>query len=816
MSYDGDRELEDLADCILRVAEQADGERDFRRRIISILRAHDRGFAGMHSGDSCAQRERQNCIRKLHEVAVQLEDINCEQQVYELAVAAVDDLLGLAAAVSEVAEGDTSVLRAESRAWSEEAARPNSVYRRLRNESFRTGRTQYLADMHKHPEMVTDHPAHRSVVSVPIGEFGVLQCASGEEDAPGSEVVEVLEILALHLAAAVRRIRIWRRGKRERSEAERRVSEYAMIFSGMQDGMFLVESRSDAAFSLLRANSALERMTDGGRTRARAGSPVDMFGPDMRGAFTRHLRTCAVQQEPVSFFVELHTGDGVRFLSVQLSPLPAVSSDVKRLLGSVCDRTAERWTERALEESEEKYRTLVHNINDAILIVQGGRCVFANPAAGTLMGCRSKDLVGMQWRCIVHPAERARVDRMARARKRGDPVPDIYESAVVDHRGRDVDVEFNVSRTTYLGQSAVFISMRDIGRRKKVERRLRYLSFHDQLTDLYNRAYFENELRRLDVWRQLPLSVILADVNGLKLINDVFGHQEGDRLLREVADILRSSAREEDVVARTGGDEFAILIPQTSAGNAEEIMRRIHRRCAEWDDESFSVSVSMGVATKSEEGEDVWEVFGRAEERMYQDKMLRRDSARNAIIKSLRGALEEKTQETSEHMRRLEELGVAVGQRLGLAESSLSNLALLAQLHDIGKVAVPASVLEKEGPLDPAERAEIQRHPEIGYRIANNSVDLASISDSILSHHEWFDGSGYPRGLAGDAIPLLARILAVVDAFDAMTSERPYCAAMSREEALAEVRDGAGTQFDPEVAGVFLAMMEHSDRDASG
>gem|GEM_PF-2480780 len=817
MSGDVSGRLHELAGRIARMVGGDEGG-NLRTEIVSVLREHVDRTGGVDPAVHRALRRTQKRVRKLHEVAMQLEDAASEQEVWELGIKASESVLHLTASTIDVVEGQMLIPRVESSQLPEKGAHPISIHRGLIGLTYRNGRSYRVGNIQKHPEAEPAHPDYRSVVSVPIGDIGVFQCISTEEDYFDDDVPEVLEILALHLAAAVRRIRARRREERGRLEAERLASEYAVIFEGTQDGMFLAEVRDDGSIVMQRTNAALETMRDSGLPSGSSGAAARLFGLEASQEFGRQIRRCQRRAQPVSFDLELRPGEQQRYFSMRLSPVEKADGRVVQIVGSVCDRTAEKQAERALQDSEEKYRTLVENVNDAIFIIQNRRCVFANTAAGLLMNRTPEDLIGEDWVSMVHPAERGRVDRMARARARGEPVPSIYESALQDSTGSEVEVEFNINTVSFRGSSAYLISMRNIGKRKEVERRLRYLSFHDQLTDLYNRAYFENELDRLDVSRQLPLSVILADVNGLKLINDVFGHREGDRLLREVAGILRCSAREEDVLARIGGDEFAILVPQTTAEEAEDIMHRISARCRERNDASFTISVSFGVATKSAETEGVWEVFGRAEERMYQDKLLSRDSAKNAIIKSLRSALEEKTLETSEHMKRLEKLGVEVGRGLGLGESRLNNLALLAQLHDIGKVAVPASVLQKTEPLDATERAEIERHPEIGYRIAQTTVDLASISDAILSHHEWYNGEGYPRGLKGEAIPLLARILAVVDAYDAMTNDRPYCEPMDREAALAELQAQSGTQFDPDVVDAFLAVMEEREfrDDAAG
>ena len=344
--------------------------------------------------------------------------------------------------------------------------------------------------------------------------------------------------------------------------------------------------------------------------------------------------------------------------------------------------------------------------------------------------------------------------------------------------------------------------------RKQAEEEVRYLLLKDKLTGLYNRTYFEEELKRLDTKRQLPLSFIIGDVNGLKLVNDAFSPKEGDRILKKTANILKSCCRKEDIIARWGGDEFSILLPNTSEKNSEVIINRIREKCQKTTDQKIPLSISLGTSTKRDYKSNIKMIVKEAEDRMYSRKLLERDSISSSIISSLETTLQEKSYETEEHAIRLRKMALLLGRALKLPDNKLNELSLLSTLHDIGKIAIPDEILTKKGKLTEKEWVVIKKHPEIGYNISNSNPQLAPISIGILSHHEHWNGAGYPRGLIGDKIPMESRIITIVDAFDVMTHERCYKKAVSDNDAVKELQRCSGTQFDPLLVKTFTQVLE--------
>ncbi|HAH68955.1 MAG TPA: hypothetical protein DCL58_04155 [Synergistaceae bacterium] len=348
----------------------------------------------------------------------------------------------------------------------------------------------------------------------------------------------------------------------------------------------------------------------------------------------------------------------------------------------------------------------------------------------------------------------------------------------------------------------------DITNLKEKEEEIRYINEHDHLTGLYNRQYFEKKLSEMKMEENLPLSVLVADINGLHLINEAFGQHEGDLIIIKSARTIRNCCRDKDILARVGGDEFGIIMPLTDNAEAHELLDSIKSACVSFNGnngpKSPEINISMGYATISDELELAEEALKTANEYMRNRKLFSQQSSYSDIINSIMTTVYEKSQETERHAERLAELSTRVGRMLNLMEKDLGELQLLGMLHDIGKIGIDDKILNKPGKLTEEEWAIMKRHPEIGYRIARASHKLARIADYILTHHERWDGAGYPKGLKGEDIPLLSRILAVADAYDAMTEDRVYRKAMSKEQAVEEIRRNAGTQFDPLIANIFI------------
>ena len=467
------------------------------------------------------------------------------------------------------------------------------------------------------------------------------------------------------------------------------------------------------------------------------------------------------------------------------------------------DITDQKETQERLRISEEKYGSLIRNASEGIAVInEKGRIVETNQTAATLSGYTKDELLGMYFFNVldsnnIEPAQQMLNTLAALGTVAGE----------IQYRHKTGDRRWAGINAVRLSGNHFLCFVTDITKRKRALEKLVYSNTHDDLTGLWNRQYFDVAAERLNTSDHMPLSIIIGDINGLKLINDSFGRKEGDRVIAETAAFIGRFCRTKDILARTGGDEFSILLPETDFQTTMHILHSIQAGCAEYNamiaDDALHINIALGAAAQETTKEEFPEVTKRAEHSMNQRKLLQTKSSQSSIIATIKATMREKSHETEEHEERIAKLARKVGVILGLSQIDLDHIELIASLHDIGKVGISERILNKPGSLNPDEWREMKKHPEIGERIAMATANLAPIANYILCHHERWDGNGYPQNLSGYDIPLLSRIIAIVDAYDAMTQDRVYQKAVTRKEALAEIMRNAGTQFDPQLARIF-------------
>lgn len=454
----------------------------------------------------------------------------------------------------------------------------------------------------------------------------------------------------------------------------------------------------------------------------------------------------------------------------------------------------------ALAQSEERNRAIVNALPDAIFIIDAaGTFKDFHVSDESQLLLKQEEFMGKTLMAVLPPDIAANWHDCVVQALQTDCLQ-LFEYEL----NRPDSQNFFEVRMVRSSENEVIAITRNITERKNNELYIKYLSYHDQLTGLYNRRFFEDEIVRLDNESSLPLTLAMLDVNGLKLTNDAFGHLAGDTLLTNIADLLKKECRASDVIARIGGDEFVILFPHTGSAEAAEIVKRIYQTAAVSHSGNIILSVSIGWETKTIMSQSIDELFIKAEDHMYKKKLIESQSMRNKTIQDILKTLKIKNEIERIHSDRVAALCVKIGKAMKLDLEALKELETAALLHDIGKIAVSDVVLNKPETLTATEYDEIKKHPEIGYQIIK-SVDAYSVlAESVLSHHERQDGTGYPRGLSGNEIPLMAKIITLADAVEAMTSYRPYRNALSRDEVIRELKSHSGTQFDPELVAIFI------------
>jgi len=359
----------------------------------------------------------------------------------------------------------------------------------------------------------------------------------------------------------------------------------------------------------------------------------------------------------------------------------------------------------------------------------------------------------------------------------------------------------------YLTQiKEIFIIIRDNTEKIKLQAKLRNMALRDSLTQIHNRRYFEN---KLEIYNDRPLkgfALIIFDIDGLKIVNDTLGHFTGDEMIKSAANMIKNHFTKADHLARIGGDEFGLIYKKIDYNYVQDRLFEFDVLLEDFNtsDTIYELSMSYGYSFNNKGKVDVNHLYKQADNKMYQRKLLKESSMRHTLVKTLMKALEERDYITEGHAHRMGETAAMIGNKINLSISSINRLKLLSKFHDIGKVGIPDKILNKPGPLNEKEWEIMKTHCEIGFRIANESAELRDIADLILKHQEKYDGSGYPLGLKEEEIPIECRIISVVDAFDAMTNDRPYRKGMSIERAIDELEEYSGTQFDPKIVEVFI------------
>ncbi|GEM_PF-445684 len=650
------------------------------------------------------------------------------------------------------------------------------------------------------PEKFKDKGFFAFSVPVEDSEEGLVGCLFGEHFLADDERYQLLDPFLQHLRVFLAYLSLSRKRVRE-------AEWFQTTLRSIGDAVIATDKEGRVIFM----NPMAEELTGWNAPEA-VGKPVEevfpIFQEKTRQPIPNPVRRVIKEGKVVGLgnHTILVSREGKEFF-IDDSGAPILDREGK-VLGVVLvfrDATERRVMERKIAESERRYRMLFTFMPDGFVLLEEVttdedpsrrfRILEANASFAVMVRFKPEELRGL-WIDEVFPGfEKLLRNGSVSLLSRGEF---LRKELFVP----EFDAFWEVSLFVLDGsQMGMIVS--DITARKKYEAKIRYLSFHDTLTGLYNRLYAEEELARLEQGREPVISFIFADLDGLKFVNDALGHQWGDEMLKRAADLLRSSCRREDIVARWAGDEFLVILPGTPLSVAQGIAERIEELCREEaQKEPLFLGLSLGLATRREQGKSIWEAINAAEEAAYRKKFLRRESCGKEYTQILRNALFALGIESKEKLLAMERLVLKMGELLGLSQEDLERVKLLVNFHDVGKLALPREVLFKKNALSEKEEELFRQHPALGYRIARAVPALHPLAEEIYAFWECWDGSGYPRGKKGEEIPFLSRLVQVVEAYLALTFPDYGETPLSSQEAFEFLEREKGVRFDPHLVDV--------------
>jgi len=462
------------------------------------------------------------------------------------------------------------------------------------------------------------------------------------------------------------------------------------------------------------------------------------------------------------------------------------------------------------EVTEEKLKSVLDSTAEAIYGFDlKGNCTFANMSCIKILGYNIEaDLIGKNMHHLIHhsyrdgsvyPIEDCKILKNAFDGGTHYSIEEVFWKS----DGTSFDVEYRSTPKILDGKiDGGVVTFTDITEKKMAAEKIKYLSYHDPITGLYNQTFVNEETKRLDVKRNLPFSIIVGDVNGLKLTNDIFGHEAGDDLLKRIGVAIKKSCRADDIIARVGGDEFIILLPRTNANDANMIRDRIYKEIHDEEFNTIKGGIALGVVTKYDDAEDLFELKKEADVEMYKNKSLWFKENNFKQLIGIMETLHEKSQREKSHSINVSKMAESIAINMNLPSEDIRRAKDGGYYHDIGKIVLDNDILRNIYNLNEEKLVKRRRHPIVGYRILSIFDETMDLAKGALDHHEYWDGTGYPKGLVGEDISLLGRIIAVAEYYDAMTN--PLCEnRMSLEEIKKDIINKSGIKFDPNVVNAF-------------
>ena len=589
---------------------------------------------------------------------------------------------------------------------------------------------------------------------------------------------------------------------------EKSESSYRKLVEQMNQGLLVCKVEVDAKHRMVDAivvsmNRRFEEIIEKS-AEAILGTSVDNIFHGSKTEWIELFRSVVESGKPK--IVERYTPLLGKHLRISAySPEPLLFAAI------IDDITQSKVVQNQFALEKARLETTLLSVGDGVVaLCRTGHIDVINSVAQTLTGWEYADAVGKFYREILNFSEEDIVEKSIETKK---SVEAGTNEVLVSKQGESIPIEAIASPIfdSSGNVDGVVLVFRDCTEKRNRQERILHFSYSDPMTGLKNRRAFEEEVHRLNHVRYCPLVLVIADVNNLKLTNDAFGHDAGDILLCTVADILRKECRETDIVARIGGDEFVILLPNTDAEHANVIIDRINASIATARVKDMPVSVSFGKSVKLVRPNNMDELFREAEHEMYRKKVAERPQIRKRIIDQLLSSLFNRNPEEHIHSERVGKLCRMIAEHAGLSDDEVDEMELAGIMHDIGKVALGSEFLATESLADELEGSTVLRHPEVGYNILSAASQYGAIAEFVLAHHERWDGTGYPSGLRGAAIPLQGRMLALADSYALMTTAEPDGLGLSDREALGKLSMEAGSKYDPELTRLLTQLVQGDD-----
>lgn len=591
------------------------------------------------------------------------------------------------------------------------------------------------------------------------------------------------------------------RAEKERKSRERFLQK---VLETAKDGYYAV----DQDLIITDVNEAYCRMSGYSREEIIGTSVfIHTIAEEEEEAVKR--RTELILKEGSALFESRHRRKDGSAFDVEIS-VSVLEDDKTIFINFIRDITERKQLESFFLIEKDLFKNTIHSAADAVISTDDeGKVVIMNNMAEYLTGWVQEEATGKYLEDVLNITDKKgyrTINIALETMKKNEAIELSEDHKLISKDCSEVFVELTASPISGSNNSTIgaVVMFKDVTKRREEMKNLEDLSYRDALTGLHNRRYLNDFIKNLDDKLSMPLTIMVVDVNGLKLTNDAFGHSTGDELLRTVAGICKEVTRIGDIVCRTGGDEFVLLLPNSDRAQAKALKDRIVSVASKTHVDSLQVSLAIGYSVMRSSEDHFEELFTEADNNMYRNKLRYGKTVKKRTMEKLVHKLGRTHPEVTLHSQAVATLASKFAQALGYDEKQMEKVYTAGKFHDIGKVMVPKELLHRMGKLSDKELTQVRKHAEIGYQLLKEVDDYKHLAEIVLSHHEWWNGTGYPQNIKGKDIPEASRIIAIADAYETMTGKHSYRQPMSKEEAILELRKYAGTQFDPELTELFI------------